>query len=144
MENLISQKKNSFEIEKTINIFDLINKQKKWDFENLMFELNFKFLNFLWNNSTAYLKIDEEFYWMEHHDWESADCSMDYWTNPIRFIIKKDQIKNDQVKLLFGIKANLNVEKKIKEIKNCEFTLEKFDINKKNIIEFSNLKVSIR
>lgn len=109
-----------------------------------MFELNFKFTNLLWNNSTAYLKVNEDFYWMEHHNWEAADCSLDSWVNPIRFVIRKNQIKNDQIKLTFGIKANLYVHKKIKEIKGCEFSLEKLDINKRNVIEFGIMQVSSR
>jgi len=81
---------------------------------------------------------------MEHHNWEAADCSVDYWVNPIRFVIGKNQIKNDQVKITFGVKANLNVQKRIKEIQACEFSMEKFDIKNKNIIEFLHLKVSSR
>lgn len=144
MENLITKNKDALEVEKIINIVELISKQKKLNFESLMFELNFKFMSLLWNNSTAYLKINEDYYWMEHHDWESTDCSINYWTNPIRFIIKKEQIKNDQIKITFGIKANLNVEKKIKEINNCGFSLEKFDVENKNIIEFSDLNISTK
>jgi len=144
LNNLISLKEDSLEITKTINIYDTNkdNKRNKiWDFDNIMLELNFRFLNLLWNNSTAYIKVNDDYYWMEHHDWESTDCNMEYWSNPIRLLIKKSEIKNDEIKLIFGIKINLNLQNKFSEIKACGFSLDKFDVNNQNIIGFENLRM---
>jgi len=118
------------------------NKDNIWDFNNIMFELNFKFLNTLWNNSTGYIKINEDIYWMENHYWESSDCNLDYWVNHIRFIVKKNEIKNDKINWLFGIKTNLNLQRELSRIENCKISFEKFDIINNNILEFSNFRLS--
>lgn len=141
-ENLISHKKENLEIDKYINMLEFKNKDNIWDFNNIMFELNFKFLNTLWNNSTGYIKINEDIYWMENHYWESSDCNLDYWVNHIRFIVKKNEIKNDKIKLTFGIKTNLNLQRELSRIENCKISFEKFDIINNNILEFSNFRLS--
>ena len=70
-------------------------------YDHLMIEINFKFMNLLWNNSTAYMKFNEDIYWMEHHNWESNLCNNDYWTNLIRIVIKKNEVKNNSISLIF-------------------------------------------
>jgi hypothetical protein len=125
------------------------------DFDYIMLESNFKFKNIFWNNSTAYVKINNEYHWMEHHDWESPNCNLDNWSSPIRIILKKKDLnfeeneKNNDINkdkdfnlnIVFGIKPDLTFDK-INNIIKCD--LKKFDFAKKNIAEFVDLRISIK
>lgn len=145
LESILTKKNASLEVAQKVSFrLPQSAKDKNLDFENILIELNFKFLNLLWNNSTGYIKINNDFYWMEHHDWEAADCNIDYWTNPIRFSVKKSEIKNDELIFTFGIRPNPEIALKISEMKNCHFSIENFDVKKSNIVDFINMKISIK
>ncbi len=131
------------------------------DMDYLMIEANFKFKNILWNNSTAYIKINNEYHWMEHHDWESINCNLDNWSSPLRIILKKkdlnlreNQNQNNNNKdnnenkdqeftldIIFGIKPDISLEK-INNLTKCD--IKNFDFVKKNIAEFVDLRISIK
>ena len=74
---------------------------------HLLIEGRFKFVSHLWNNNTAYIKVNNELYWMDHHSWEgdTLACDEDKWSNPIRLIVP---YKKEKLRITFGIKLNKN------------------------------------
>jgi len=62
----------SFEVVKT---FDMGEGKK---FKHAMLEMEFKFVNALWVDNTAYIKINNHIYWMEHHTWSAIDNIRNY------------------------------------------------------------------
>jgi len=134
---------NFSEIHKNIN---LVKNGKIPEMDYFMLEANFKFKNYFWNNSTAYVKINNEYHWMEHHDWESSKCNLDNWVSPIRIILKTkdfnfEENEKKELNIIFGIKPDLTYEK-INNMKKCE--PKEYDFSQMNIAEFVDLKISIK
>ena len=138
VKNLSNKTEEFSEINKNIN---LSKNEKLPEMDYIMIEASFRFNNLFWNNSTAYVKINDEYHWMEHHDWETSNCNTDNWVSPIRIILKGKEINNGNINIIFGIKPDISLEK-INKMEKCE--LKDFDFSKWNIAEFINLKVSIK
>jgi len=73
---------NTFEVDKTFVIGKI--------YTYAMLEMDFKFVNALWINNTAYIKINNHIYWMEHHNWSALDNLSKSKLNCIRQRIKED------------------------------------------------------
>jgi len=140
-------RKNSNEIFTIDKIID-INEQ----FNYALIETKFSFANSIWNGNTAFIKINDNLYWADHHDWSEnnsnnnenicndKDLLYEKWVNPVRLIYKNTSKKN-QLKLTFGFKYNpINSFNKI-SLEDCKI-LKEFDTNP--IIEFSDVYVSIK
>lgn len=56
---------NLFEITKIIEVPKTYTKA--------MLEMDFNFVNALWVENTAYIKINDHIYWMEHHNWSAIN-----------------------------------------------------------------------
>ncbi len=56
---------NILEVAKTFNIGR--------NYSHAMLELGFQFVNVIWMGNTAYIKINNHIYWMEHHYWSGVD-----------------------------------------------------------------------
>lgn len=126
---------------------------KNIEFDSVLIEANFRFKNIFWNNSTAYIIINDEIYWMEHHNWENnIKCNMDNWNSPIRIILKKNDLLKEENKennfnfeMKFGVKPDINLMK-LKEIneKMANCPLKDFDFEKKSIAEFVDMRISLK
>lgn len=101
-----------------------------------MIELSFSFISSLWNSSNAYIKLNDEVIWMDHHSWEDdGDCDDHYWSSPIRVILNKKQL-SDNLRLSFGVKPNINMQKG-----KCTELLKKL---KGPVVKFEDLNLSIK
>ena len=69
-----------------------------------MIEGNFHFISAFWKGESAIIKIDNEIFWMENHDWEEYKtldlCSISLkdlmsliWSSPINFVIPHSEKK---------------------------------------------------
>lgn len=140
--NLNKKIENFSELEKKINF---LKNGKIPEMDYIMLEMNFRFKNIFWNNSTAYVKINNEYHWMEHHNWETSSCNLDNWVSPIRIILKRKDIdivdKKGELNIIFGIKPDITMGK-INDMRKCE--IKDFDFTQMNIAEFVNLRISIK
>lgn len=113
------------------------------DINAFVVEMQFVFHELLWNGNTAYIKINDSVYWMDHHNWEHhgddwiSKCEDNVWTNPIRVVYRP--YKEGKIKLLFGIKVDEeSLQDKTKYLTNCVGT----DIEK--ILEFKLNGINIK
>jgi hypothetical protein len=122
-----------FEISKNVEI-------KNKDFEHVLIEMNFLFLNNLWNSNSAYIKINDELYWMDHHYWDDhLNCDDSHWNNPIKIIIKRANLIKGNLKITIGIKLK---EEKMLQINSCPKILKALESEK--VISFDNFNLSIK
>lgn len=68
-----SLQSNTFEVVKNIDI----GKSFTYGVQ-AMIEMDFKFVNALWANNTAYIKINNHIYWMENHSWSGVENMSKY------------------------------------------------------------------
>lgn len=121
----------------------------------MLIETGFSFLNALWNGNTAFIKINDHYYWMDQHNWMEEDniqskhslCNdpdilSEKWTSPIRIIYKKSlDSKNNNIKLTIGYRFNPENNLSKKQFKDCKFS----DLSPlKEIITFSDMYISIK
>ena len=122
-----------------------------------MIETKFAFVNLIWNGNTAFIKINDHYYWMDQHNWMEEDqisekknqCKdveilNENWTTPIRIIYKKLSSNKDNgqsLKISFGFKFNPQNNLSNTEFSNCKFT-ELKPLNE--IVNFSEMHISIK
>src|SRR4051812_32396818 len=69
----------------------------EYDYNHVMIETSFSFINAIWNGNTAFIKINDNYYWMDQHNWMEEDqieqkknlcidpeILNEKWTTPIR------------------------------------------------------------
>jgi hypothetical protein len=120
-----------------------------------MIETSFTFLNAIWNGNTAFIKINDHYYWMDQHNWMEEDnihskpylCNdpeilQEKWTTPIRIIYRKSpSIKENDIKITMGYKFHPENNLSKKQFKDCKFS----DLSPlKEIITFSEIFFSIK
>ena len=47
--------------------------QIDYKYDHVMIETQFSFANALWNGNNAYIKVNDQIYWMDQHDWIEED-----------------------------------------------------------------------
>ncbi len=117
-----------FEVDKNLNI------TSKW-IEHVMIESNFKFLNSIWNNNTAYVKVGEDLYWLEHHNWQDEDCDEGKWSSQIKIVIPYRKKMGSSLKITFGVKIT-------EEEQKCAELLDKMNLTE--LISFEDLHISVK
>jgi hypothetical protein len=128
---------NNLEIPLELNLNNFVNRNTNvTNINHVLIESNFIFYNNLWINNTAYIKINDDLYWSENHNWNTTEsCRMDKWNNPIRIIIP---YHNEKVIFKFG----LNFENNLNNILNCDNILDV--VNKDYVAKFEHLRISIK
>jgi len=126
-----------------------INSKNLKSGKHILIETDFKFVNFLWNNNTAFIKIEDDLYWLEHHNWENntytneyLECDSEKWNSHIRIIIPVSNTKNNLIPITFGIKLNDNFDNfnmKFSHCSNIQSILNDF-----RTVEFENLHISLK
>jgi hypothetical protein len=118
-------------------------------FDHVLIEANFKFVNHIWNNNTAYIKINGDLFWLDHHSWEEnstgsseSQCDEEKWNNPIRIVVpnKENKLKNLEIK--FGVKLNEKFNFEGLKLNQCPSILK--ILNSMGSIEFENLHISVK
>lgn len=141
--------KNSLEVRKNIPL----NSKSLNSAQHLFIEANFKFANHLWNNNTAYMKVGDDLFWMDHHIWEenssvnsgNFDCDLEKWNTPIRIILSLENNRkiltnnNNFVTITFGVKLS---NKHSLDIGKCPDAIKV--LNNNAGVEFDNLHISIK
>ncbi len=134
-----------------------MEKEIKLDYEysHIMIETSFTFINEMWNGNTAYIKINDHYYWMDQHNWTEEDnihskpslCNdpevlSEKWTTPIRIIYRKSSAsKENDIKITMGYRFHPENNITTKQFKNCKFS----DLSPlKEIITFSDMYISIK
>lgn len=127
----------------------------EYQYDHILIETSFSFLNALWNGNTAYIKINNHYYWMDQHNWMEEDnittkhtlCSdtdilTEKWTTPIRILYKRSPSKKENnIKVTFGYKFHPENNLTNNEFRNCKIA----NISPlKEIISFSDLYISIK
>jgi hypothetical protein len=133
LNNLDLKDNSPFEFTQNINI------SSKW-IDHILIESNFRFLNSLWNNNTAYIKIGADLYWLEHHNWDETSCDEERWTSHIKIIIpfKKQSENIKDLSLTFGIKLDDQVIK-------CPEIIKDYRIQQLiELISFDDLQISVK
>jgi hypothetical protein len=122
--------KSPFEFTQNINI------NSKW-VDHILIESNFRFLNSLWNNNTAYIKVEDNMYWLEHHNWDETSCDEERWTSHIKIIIpyKKKSENMKDLTLTFGLILDDQPIRCPEIIKNS---------NLQELISFDDLQISVK
>jgi len=130
--------------------FKNITADLSYPYEYALIELNFNFINSLWNGNSAYIMINDEVYWMEHHLWDSTTenasslCDSEKWTTPIK-ISHKNLKKSHALKLniKFGMKINKSLnQSRLDLIANCIDL--KTTLTDGKYFSFDNLMISIK
>jgi hypothetical protein len=121
-----TNKGEKIEVEKKIN-FDGSNPH-----DHVRLEMNFKFVNSLWNSNTAYIMVNEHLYWLEHHVWENKICSNETWSTPIKIIHK---FLDNDLNIKFGLKINNH-----DDIERCKEIAGSIS----EIISFEHLIISVK
>ena len=114
-------------------------------FDHVLIEVNFKFVNHLWNNNMAFIKVNGDTYWMDHHSWSdnpAENCDEEKWNNPIRIIVPNKGKKMKLIEIQFGVKLNKNFNFESLRLNECP-TMIKI-LNNHDAIEFENLQISIK
>ena len=127
----------------------------EYQYDHILLETTFTFLNALWNGNTAYIKINNNYYWMDQHNWMEEDnvqtkhnlCGdqealSEKWTTPIRIVYRRSPTnKDNNIKITFGYKFHPENNLSNLEFKNCNLA----DLSPlKEIINFSDLYISIK
>ena len=148
--NLSTKLKNENEeilLEKTIEI--------DYEYNHILLETSFSFLNTIWNGNNAFIKINDHYYWLDQHNWaeedqisekkslcNNIDLMNEKWTTPIRMIYRKSlKTKENKIKLSFGIKFHPSNNLSNIDMEHCNLR----DLTSLNeIIHFSDLYISIK
>lgn len=73
-------------------------------------EMLYEFVNKYWNKNSAYIKVGDEFYWADNHNWgeltKEDENDETFWQSPVSFIIPGRFVKDELIKLTFGFKIN--------------------------------------
>ena len=124
-------------------------------YDHVLIETNFSFLNAIWNGNTAFIKINDHYYWMDQHNWmeedqisekknlcKDQDVLSEKWTTPIRIVYRKNQSdKENDIKITFGFKFNPFNNLSQMEFSKCSVS----DLQPlKEIVSFSEMYVSIK
>ncbi len=115
-------------------------------FDHVLIEANFKFVNHLWNNNMAFIKVNGDTYWMDYHSWSdnpAENCDEEKWNNPIRIIVPNNKEKKMKfIEIQFGIKLNKNFNFESLRLNECPSMIK--ILNSYDAIEFENLHISIK
>ena len=73
-------------------------------------EMTFSFNSSLWKKGNiAYIKLNNDLYWLDHHKWEDEVNSSDsIWSNQISMIVNSKFIRDNYIPLTFGVKLTEN------------------------------------
>lgn len=145
----------SSEVEKNKNVnSNLLEINKNFNittksFDHVLIQANFKFVNHIWNNNTAYMKINGDLYWLDHHSWQGnytgssdSQCDEEKWNNPIRIIVPNKDNKLKNLELTFGVKLNEQFNFDGLKLNQCHNILK--ILNELKSIEFENLHISVK
>jgi len=124
-----------------------------YEYTHAMIETRFSFANSLWNGNTAYIKIDEHYYWMDQHNWmeedeieekknicENIDFLNEKWTTPIRIVYRKPTNRNS-FKVTFGYKFNHQHNLSSIELSKCKYLTE---LKSQDVISFANMHILLK
>ena len=127
--------------EHTFNIFTA-------DFHTLMAEFDFHFHESLWDGNTAYIKLNQSVYWMDHHSWNSKmineTCEADNWTNQIRLMFRNKH-NSKTISFTFGIALDRNhIVQRASNLKDCLHSKALDSNNTNEIISFALRNVNMK
>jgi len=126
----------------------------EYQYDHILLEGSFSLLNALWNGNTAYIKINDHYYWMDQHNWAEEESSKqkqnlcedpevlsEKWTTPIRIVYRKPKTSYNNIKISLGYKFQPENNLTNKQFKNCKLS----DLSSlKEIINFSEMYISIK
>jgi hypothetical protein len=126
-------------------------------YDHVKLETQFSFVNDLWNGNNAFIKINDQVYWMDQHNWMDEDnieekrniCDNinfleEKWLTPIRIIYRRPLNKPQEktLKITFGYKFHPHNNLSEIELSKCD-VLSKIKQNAE-IITFGELSVAIK
>lgn len=149
--NLLEKKNNvRFETEKTISLFKDRNiALMNVDVRHYKIEMTFHFDSLLWNGHKAYIKINNDLYWLDNHQWKSIplsleDCAKEgnYWQKQIKMIIPSKYIKGNSAQMKFGLMLSDKTNSINSLLSQCQIILSK--VQDREIIYYDNIFISIK
>lgn len=146
--NMIHKEKTlRLETEKTITIFN--DKDIELDVNHIKIEMTFYFNSFLWNGHKAYIKINNDLYWLDNHKWKPIAFSLDqcekdnnYWQTQIKMIVPTKFIKGNTASMLFGVimlESNDSINSLLTQ---CQVIFSK--LQDRNIMYYDNIAISVK
>jgi len=125
-----------------------------YNYDHLMIETRFSFVNSLWNGNNAYIKINDHVYWMDQHNWMEEDnyeekkdiCDNvefldEKWSTPIKIIYRKSNKVEKSLKITFGYKFHPHNNLSDLEINKCKVLST---LSAVEVVNFAEMYVSVK